>query len=190
MADGPFRHVELEEVRGPRGVTFFGNADGLSIEVKRTFPVLVSVGALSAVAAMVLVDGWLGAVPSGVVLVSAAWWAYSRARRTPRFTSIDMRRGTATIIQRGSGPEERIAVPLADLGPPSLETIVIPRSGLPDLRLKCLQFNHYVDSTPAGARRPLQFLAGYSIENLEWLRTNILSWMATFAGSRVESNQR
>lgn len=185
MADGPYRQVEVVDIRSPRGITFFGNDEGLNIEVTRTLPVLLTGGALATIGGSALfADAWLTVLPTGIAIANAAYWVFPRFRRAWRWTTIDIRTGTATVAQRGFVREDRVSIPFANLGPPSIETIVVPRSRLSDVRLNCLQFDHYVDGVPGGASLPVQILAGYSIVNLEWLRKHIVRWMSTFAASR------
>ena len=183
MAEGPYRHVEIVEARGPRGIAFVANDEGLSVEVKRTLPALVAGATLvGGVAAFAVTSEWSNLVVEAAVAGNVGYWIWPRLRRTNRLTSIDIRGGVARFLQLGWVGRDERTVPLNRLGFPVIGKIVIARSRLPDVRLRCLQFDHYVDGVRGGQSLPLQMLAGYRLESLEWLCTNIGAWMSTVGG--------
>jgi hypothetical protein len=183
MTDGPYRHIDVREPRSPRGVSFFGNDEGLSVEVKRTLPA-VAAGAtlIAATAAVALTGHWSNLLPEAVLAGNAGYWFWPRFRRTWRLTSIEIRGGVAKFVQAGVFGRDEKTVPLDRLGIPTIAEIVIERTRLPDVRLRCLQFDDYVDGVRGGQSLRLQILAGYRLESLEWLRQNVASWMRRFGG--------
>jgi hypothetical protein len=183
MAEGPYRHVEIKEVRPPAGVSFFANDEGLSVEIKRPLPLVAAGAGLAATVVGVVVTQDYGSIVGEVAVAAGlgSWW-WPRLRRASRRTTLEIRGGTARFGETRLFSEEETTIPLARLGLPTIGQIVIERSRGPELRLQCLQFDRYVDGVRGGQSLPLQILAGDGKNRLEWLRKNISSWMRNVAG--------
>src|ERR1700733_13332512 len=170
MAEGPYRHVEIEETRSPPGIVFFGTNERLSVEVKRTLPAVAAGTTLMAAAGVVGVTrDWSSLLAEAVLVGNAGYWVWPRLRRTSRLTSIEIHGGAAKFVQVNVLDRDEKTIPLDQLGFPTIGEIKIERTRLPDLRLRCLQFDHYVDGVRGGQSIPLQILAGYRLDRLQWL---------------------
>jgi hypothetical protein len=176
-------HDALERAK-PARITFFGNDEGLSVEVKRTLPAVAAAASLIAATTAVVVTRDLSILFLETALAAnVGLRLWPRLRRASRLTSIEIRGGVARFVQLGITGREEKTVPLGQLGFPTIRELTIDRTTLvPLVRLRCLHFDHHVDGVRGGQSVPLQILAGYRLEGLEWLRQNIALWMRTFGG--------
>lgn len=180
MSDRP---SEIEEETAPPGVVVFANAERFRIEVRRTLLVIATGATLTAVAvAIALTRGWGNILAEIVIFGNCGYWLWPRVQRTFRLTTIDFHGGEATFAQTGVIGREVKSVPTSSLGLPKIVELRIERYRLPDVRFRCLQFDHFVDGHQGGQSIPLQLLAGYRGERLAWLCKTISSRMRTLRG--------
>jgi hypothetical protein len=183
MLDGPYRHIEIERQVPPRGIKFFGNDEGLSVEVRRPLPTVVTGAGLIAVGATVVFARQWADLMATLLTFNGFYLFWPRLRKAHRVTTIELRGVNATFTESGFFAPETHVIPLARLGPPLLREIEVERRQLRNLRLRSLQFDHYVDGVRGGQSLPLHILVGYDADKLEWLRKNILAWMTKYLGA-------
>jgi hypothetical protein len=183
MAAGPYRQIDVVETRSPPGITFFADRERLSVEVKRWLPLVATGAALIGAGITVAVTRhWSHLLGEAVLFGNAGYWCWPRLRRASRLTSLEIRGGAARFVQVGVVGRDERTIPLDRLGLPTIAEIVIERSESSEVRLRCLQFDDYVDCVRGGQSLPLQILVGYRLRRLEWLRENIGSWMRSHEG--------
>lgn len=176
------RPGEIEEETAPPGVVVFANDERFTIEVRRTLPVIATGATLMTVAlAIALTRGWGNTLAEIAIFGNCAYWLWPRVQRTFRLTTIDFYGGDVKFAQIGVTGQEVKTVPTSSLGLPKIVELRIERYRLPDVRLRCLQFDHYVDGGQGGQSIPLQILAGYREKRLAWICKSIGSRMRTFA---------